>query len=75
MTETTAKPTGVCPVCGRRRRLTKVGLLWNHGQPGTFPPSPCPGRGQKPRPDYMTVDEAKRRTGVGTAPKPEELNR
>ncbi len=72
MPEIATKATGVCPVCGKRRRLTKAGTLWTHGQPGVFPPEPCPGRGQQPRPDYLTVTEAKQRLGVGAASKTEE---
>ncbi len=72
MPEADAKATGVCPVCGKRRRLTKAGTLWNHGQRGVFPLSQCPGRGRQPRPDYLTVTEAKQRLGVGAASKTRE---
>ena len=40
---TAAKPTGVCPVCGKTRALRKDGTLWNHGI--------CKGAGQPPKED------------------------
>lgn len=43
---TTAKPTGVCPACGRTYALTSAGTIRNHKQPDAT--DYCPGSRDQP---------------------------